>query len=85
VCVCVCEEVSCTLQSTRVLFHLRLLLSLFSLSFCACLFERVLGKEGGKVDASALGEGPLAGPCEHGNEPSDSIKGGEFLDLLSDY
>jgi len=22
----------------------------------------------------------LAGFCEHGNEPSDSIKGGEFLD-----
>jgi hypothetical protein len=24
-------------------------------------------------------------PCEHGNEPSDPIKGGEFLDKLSDY
>jgi hypothetical protein len=23
--------------------------------------------------------------CEHGNEPSDSIKDGEFLDYLSDY
>jgi hypothetical protein len=22
--------------------------------------------------------------CEHGNEPSGSVKGGEFLDLLSD-
>jgi hypothetical protein len=22
----------------------------------------------------------LAGSCEHGNKPSDSIKGGEFLD-----
>jgi hypothetical protein len=24
------------------------------------------------------------GCCEHGNEPSDSIKGREFLDQLSD-
>jgi hypothetical protein len=24
--------------------------------------------------------GPVAGTCEHGNEPSCSIKGGEFLD-----
>jgi hypothetical protein len=23
--------------------------------------------------------------CEHGNEPSDSVKGGEFLDKLSCY
>jgi hypothetical protein len=29
--------------------------------------------------------GPRAGPCEHGNEPSVSLKGGEFLDQLSDY
>jgi hypothetical protein len=25
------------------------------------------------------------GCCEHVNEPEDSIKGGEFLDLLNDY
>jgi hypothetical protein len=25
----------------------------------------------------------VAGSCEHGNEPSDSIKFGEFLDYLS--
>jgi len=24
-------------------------------------------------------------PCEHGNEPFDSIKGWEFLDQLCDY
>jgi hypothetical protein len=24
--------------------------------------------------------GPVAGSCEHGNEPSGSIKGGAFLD-----
>jgi len=28
--------------------------------------------------------GPVAGSCEHGNEPSGSIKGGEFFDQLSD-
>jgi hypothetical protein len=27
----------------------------------------------------------VAGSCEHGNEPSGSIKGGKFLDWLSDY
>jgi hypothetical protein len=26
-----------------------------------------------------------AGPCEHGNEPSGSIKGEKFLNQLSDY
>jgi hypothetical protein len=26
----------------------------------------------------------VAGSCEHGNKPSGSIKGGEFLDFLSD-
>jgi hypothetical protein len=26
----------------------------------------------------------VAGCCEHGNEPSGSIKGGEFVDQLSD-
>jgi hypothetical protein len=28
--------------------------------------------------------GPVAGCCEHGNEPSGSIRGGGFVDLLSD-
>jgi hypothetical protein len=27
----------------------------------------------------------VAGSCEHGNEPSGSIKVGEFLDYLSNY
>jgi hypothetical protein len=27
----------------------------------------------------------VAGSYEHGNEPSRSIKGGEFLDCVSDY
>jgi hypothetical protein len=27
----------------------------------------------------------VAGFCEHGNEVSDSIKGEEFLDYLSDH
>jgi hypothetical protein len=27
----------------------------------------------------------VAGFCEHGNEPSGSIKGGEFLDQLNEY
>jgi hypothetical protein len=27
---------------------------------------------------------PVVGSCEHGNKPSGSISGGEFLDSLSD-
>jgi len=27
----------------------------------------------------------MTGSCEHDNEPSSSIKGGELLDYLSDY
>jgi hypothetical protein len=29
--------------------------------------------------------GPVVGCCELGNKPSGSIKGGVFLDQLSDY
>jgi hypothetical protein len=38
----------------------------------------------GGLDSSGSGQGPVAGPCENGNESSGSIKGGEFLDYLSD-
>jgi hypothetical protein len=37
-----------------------------------------MGRRG--LDSSGSGQGPVAGCCEHGNEPSGSIKGGEFLD-----
>jgi hypothetical protein len=32
-----------------------------------------------ELDASGSGQGPMAGSCEHGNEPMGSIKGQEFL------
>jgi len=33
------------------------------------------------LDVSGSGQEPVAGPCEHVNEPSGgTIKGGEFLD-----
>ena len=32
------------------------------------------------LDSSGLGLGQVAGCCESGNEPSDSLKCGEFLD-----
>jgi hypothetical protein len=32
------------------------------------------------LDSSSSGQGPVAGPCEHGNEPLCSVKGGEYLD-----
>jgi hypothetical protein len=37
------------------------------------------------VDSSGSGYGLVADFCEHSNEPSGSIKGGEFLDQLSDH
>jgi hypothetical protein len=37
------------------------------------------------LDSSSLGEGPVAGSCEHGKELSGSIKGGELFEYLSDY
>jgi hypothetical protein len=36
------------------------------------------------LDAYDSGQGPVLGSCEHGNEPSGSIKGRDF-DQLSDY
>jgi hypothetical protein len=36
------------------------------------------------LDASGSGYNQVEGPCEHGNEPFDSIKGGKFLDYLSE-
>jgi hypothetical protein len=31
------------------------------------------------LDASASGQGPVVGSYGHGNEPSGTIEGGEFL------
>jgi hypothetical protein len=38
-----------------------------------------------ELGASGSGQGPMAGCCEHGNEPSGSIKGKELLDLMRNY
>jgi hypothetical protein len=32
------------------------------------------------VDSAGLGQGTVAGCCEHSNEPSDSVSVGGFLD-----
>jgi hypothetical protein len=50
------------------------------------ILEWILGKYCGNcsLDSSGSGEGPVARFYEHGDEPSDSIKGGEFLDYPSD-
>jgi hypothetical protein len=32
------------------------------------------------LDASGSGQGPMADPCVHSNEPSGSKEGKEFLD-----
>jgi hypothetical protein len=36
------------------------------------------------LDACGSGQGPMTRSCEHINEPSGSIKCGEFLGYLSD-
>jgi hypothetical protein len=36
------------------------------------------------LDSSGSGQGTVTGSCEHSNESLDSIKGGGFLDKLSD-
>jgi hypothetical protein len=46
------------------------------------LFGSMVGRCG--LDSSGSGQVPVAGSCEHCNESSDSIKGGEFLDQLTD-
>jgi hypothetical protein len=40
---------------------------------------------GCELDSFFTGQGPQAGSCEYGNKPSNSIKGGEFLNWVSDY
>jgi hypothetical protein len=37
------------------------------------------------LDASGSGKGPVAGCCEHGNEPSDFIKREEIIEKLSGH
>jgi len=39
--------------------------------------------QGCELDLSGTRYWPVAGSCEHGNEISSSIKGGEFFDSLS--
>jgi hypothetical protein len=47
--------------------------------------DRLVKKSGLKawIVSIWLMTGAVAGFCEHGNEPSDSIQGGEFLDCIS--
>jgi hypothetical protein len=43
-------------------------------------FSEIGWKGLGRLDVSGSGQGPVAGPCEHGNEALGSIKGRQFLD-----
>jgi hypothetical protein len=49
---------------------------------CRIILEWILGKESGRVRTGCIwiSTGTSGGVLEHGNEPSCSIKGGEFLD-----
>jgi hypothetical protein len=38
-----------------------------------------------ELNSSGSGRVPMAGCCEHSNETSGSIKGGEILDSLSEF
>jgi hypothetical protein len=51
------------------------------------ILERIFGNRVGRCGKHTSGSGyrPVAGSCEHGDEPPGSIKGGEFPDWLSDY
>jgi len=45
------------------------------------ILKWIFGKwEGWRLDGVDSGEGHMAGTCEYGDEPSSSIKCGEFLD-----
>jgi hypothetical protein len=46
------------------------------------LKNRVLGCS---LDSSGSGQGPVAGCCEHGEKPSGSTKGREFINQMIDY
>jgi hypothetical protein len=43
----------------------------------------ILKKRGCGLDSSSSGSDTMAGSCENGNEPYDSIQGTEFIDQLN--
>jgi hypothetical protein len=47
------------------------------------ILKLILNEESVKMWTGSL-QGTVAGFCQHGNKPSGSIKGREFLDSLSD-
>jgi len=81
--------------SASVPIHIELFLLPTSASVCLLSFyvflpffrdlpryTEVLYRE---IDLSGSGYGPVTGCCEHGDEHSGFIKGGEFLDQLSGF
>jgi len=46
------------------------------------IFSKCIGGGGYGLDRAGSEQGQVAGTCECGNKPSDSIKCGEFLDWL---
>jgi hypothetical protein len=48
-------------------------------------WEDHLDVKGCELGSSGSRQDPVAGSCENGNEPSGSIKGGEFLEQLRDH
>jgi hypothetical protein len=49
------------------------------------ILKWILKKYGVRAGFCWLRSDPVADSCEHGNEPSGSINGGEFIDQLSSY
>jgi hypothetical protein len=48
-------------------------------------WEDNIRMDGGRgVESSGVEQGPVAGSCECSNEPSGTIKDGEFLDQVND-
>jgi len=53
---------------------------------CGCENDDGMDPGGGRVEECGLGlSGSVAGSCEHGGEPSGSMKGRKFCDWLSDF
>jgi hypothetical protein len=50
------------------------------------ILEWILGNRVGRCEMDSFGSGwgSVTASCEHGNETLGSIKGGQFLDQLSD-
>jgi hypothetical protein len=84
------QNIDTTAPSGRELYHLQVSLQAVSpetFGYTLVILEWILGSWEGRcgLDAFASEQGPVAGSCEQGNEPSGSIQRGKFPDHFSYY